>query len=122
MLKPRELAQPDPSRALDVVFSAVADPTRRAILERLAGGPATVGELAVPFEMSLPAVSKHLKVLERAGLMERQVVGREHRCRAVFEPLEGAQRWLAEREAFWDRSLERLDAFLAPQPHDEEIA
>lgn len=94
------------------VFSAVADPTRRAILARLAEGSATVSELAEPFEMSLPAVSKHIKVLERAGLLERDIVGRVHHCRARLEPLLQAEAWIAQRQAFWDRGLESLRSFL----------
>jgi DNA-binding transcriptional ArsR family regulator len=94
----------------------MADPTRRAILTRLAAAPATVGELAEPFDMSLPAVSKHLKVLERAGLLEREIVGRVHHCRAVLEPLRAAEAWMAQRQAFWDQGLESLRSFLNERP------
>ena len=103
------------------VFSAMADPTRRAILARLVEGPATVSQLAEPFDMSLPAVSKHLKVLERAGLLGREIVGRVHHCHAVIEPLKEAEAWIAQREAFWEQGLDSLRSFLAepavvPQP------
>lgn len=104
---------------LGPVFAAMSDPTRRAILTRLTEEPATVGELAEPFEMSLPAVSKHLKVLERAGLLEREVVGRVHHCHAVLEPLREAGEWIAQREAFWDQSLESLRSFLDESPKDQ---
>ena len=79
---------------LDSVFSALSDPTRRAILARLALGPSTVMELAKPFEMSLPAVSKHLKVLERTGLLAREIDGRVHHCQLMAVPMEGAASWM----------------------------
>tara|TARA_A100001037_G_C15033489_1_gene582114 strand:- start:601 stop:873 length:273 start_codon:yes stop_codon:yes gene_type:complete len=85
---------------LDRTFSALANPTRRAILARLAGGHATVGELAAPFDMSLPAVSKHLKMLEQAGLIERQRDGRRQICQISPEPLQDADAWLARYRAF----------------------
>jgi DNA-binding transcriptional ArsR family regulator len=98
--------------SLGRVFSAVADPTRRAIVARLTEGSATVSELAAPFAMSLPAVSKHLKVLEAAGLMRREVVGRVHRCHVTLEPLRAAQEWMQRRSEFWDRKLTALGDFL----------
>ena len=97
---------------LSATFSALADPTRRAILARLAGGEASVGELAAPFDMSLPAVSKHLKVLEKAGLISR---GREAQWRpARLEPmaLKGVSEWLDHYRRYWDQSFNRLDAYL----------
>jgi DNA-binding transcriptional ArsR family regulator len=100
---------PDP---LDAVFSALADPTRRAILARLTQGEASVNDLAAPFDMSLPAVSKHLKVLERAGLISR---GREAQWRpARLEPqgLHGVADWLEYYRRFWDSSFSRLDDYL----------
>jgi len=103
---------PEQGPDLSPVFAALADPTRRAILTRLADGPATVGALAEPFAMSLPAVSKHLKVLEAAGLLERRVVGRVHHCSAVSEPLGAAARWLRRRSRFWDSRLEALGDYL----------
>lgn len=93
---------------LDRVFAAIADPTRRAILTRLLEGPATVGELARPFAISAPAISKHLRVLEAAGLMERRVEGRIHHCQVVPEALDAAERWLLERHRFWDDRLAAL--------------
>jgi DNA-binding transcriptional ArsR family regulator len=97
---------------LGPIFAALADPTRRAILAQLDRGPATVGELAAPFAMSAPAVSRHLKVLEAAGLMRRDVVGRVHHCHSVPEPLRDAEAWLRERHEFWDRRLAALGDFL----------
>jgi DNA-binding transcriptional ArsR family regulator len=97
---------------LDRTFGALADPTRRAILTRLASGQATVGELAAPFEMSLPAVSKHLKVLERAGLISR---GREAQWRpAKLEPapLKEVADWVDEYRSLWEGRLDRLDEYL----------
>ncbi len=97
---------------LDRTFAALADPTRRAILARLATGEASVTELAEPFEMSLPAVSKHLKVLERAGLVRRRVQGREHVLRLEPGPLREASRWLEHYRTFWDARLDALEAML----------
>ncbi len=97
---------------LSLTFGALSDPTRRAILARLAEGEATVTELAEPFAMSLPAVSKHLKVLERAGLITR---GREAQWRPARldpEPLKEASGWLEDYRRFWDESFERLDEYL----------
>ena len=102
-----------PLPSLDRTFAALSDPTRRAILARLAQGEASVGELAAPFDVSLPAVSKHLRVLEKAGLMRRQKEGRVHRCRLVAEPLHDAVEWLAYYERFWDEKLDALAEYLA---------
>jgi DNA-binding transcriptional ArsR family regulator len=93
---------------LDAVFSALADPTRRRILTRLAQGPASITELATPFAMTLPAVSKHLRVLERAGLMRRERDGWYHRCHIETQPLEGAVAFLAKYRPFWQDTLESL--------------
>jgi DNA-binding transcriptional ArsR family regulator len=93
---------------LDAVFSALADPTRRAIVARLAAGEASVSELAKPFSFSLPAVTKHLGVLERAGLLTHRRVGRVKHCKLVSAPLRVADDWLAFYRTFWDA---RLDAF-----------
>src|SRR5262245_61325306 len=97
---------------LSTTFAALADPTRRAILARLAAGEASVTELAEPFEMSLPAVSKHLKVLERAGLIARgrQAQWRPGRLEAV--PLKDAAEWLEHYRRFWEQSLDRLEHYL----------
>lgn len=97
---------------LDRTFAALADPTRRAILSRLADSHATVGELAEPFDMSLPAVSKHLKVLEQAGLIERRRDGRRQICQVRPAPLQDADQWLARYRAFWEGSLDSLARFL----------
>jgi DNA-binding transcriptional ArsR family regulator len=97
---------------LSTTYAALADPTRRAILARLAVGEATVGELAEPFTMSLPAVSKHLKVLERAGLITRGRKAQWRPCRIQAGPLKDAARWLEHYRRFWDDSLDRLDDYL----------
>ena len=99
-------------RALDAVFAALADPTRRAILSRLAAGEASVNEIAAPFDMSQPAVSKHLKVLERAGLIERDVDRQRRPARLKAEPMAAAVRWLEEFKRFWSSSFDQLDGLL----------
>ncbi len=96
---------------LDQVFKALSDRTRRALLERLTRGPANVTELAAPFEMSLPAVSKHLRVLEGAGLVRRQIHGREHVCALEPQPLDHLGQWIAARRAHWTESLDALAAY-----------
>jgi DNA-binding transcriptional ArsR family regulator len=93
---------------LDAVFGALADPTRRALLITLARAPASISELAEPFEMSLPAVSKHIRVLERAGLVRRAVEGRVHHCSFDPRPLREADRWISSHEQFWSHQLESL--------------
>ena len=100
------------SGRLDVTFAALADPTRRAILARLASGQATVGELAAPFAMSLPAVSRHLKVLERAGLIARGREAQWRPCRLEPEPLRQVAGWIDGYRSFWEASFDRLDAYL----------
>jgi DNA-binding transcriptional ArsR family regulator len=97
---------------LDAVFHALADPTRRAMLASLAGAPHSVGELAAPYAMSLAAASKHVKALERAGLVRREVKGRMHLCRLAPEPLAGASDWLAFYRRFWSERFDVLDALL----------
>ena len=98
--------------SLSLVFRALGDPTRRAMVQRLSGGERTVGELAEPFRMSLAAASKHVRVLERAGLVRRRVQGRLHRCRLEADRLAEAQAWLARYERFWDERLDALEALL----------
>jgi len=98
---------------LDLTFAALADPTRRAILAQLAAGEATVGELAKPFAISLPAISRHLKVLEQASLIERRRDGQMRRCRLDPRPLDDATEWLAFYRKFWSASLDRLAMHLA---------
>jgi DNA-binding transcriptional ArsR family regulator len=97
---------------LSTTFAALADPTRRAILERLADGDATVGELAEPFAMSLPAISKHLSVLERAGLVAKDRDGQRRNCRITATPLKSATSWLEEYRRHWEANLDNLDAYL----------
>lgn len=97
---------------LDLIFAALADPTRRAVLARLAQGEATVMELAEPFDMSLPAVSKHLKVLERAGLISRGRDAQWRPCRLEPAPLEEARGWIDMHKRIWEESFSRLDELL----------
>jgi DNA-binding transcriptional ArsR family regulator len=106
---------------LNAVFGALADPTRRAILARLADGDQTVAELTKPFAMSQPAISRHLKVLERAGLISRTRRSTARLSHIEGEPLRDATAWLARYQAFWDARYSRLDALLAAlqEPHEE---
>jgi DNA-binding transcriptional ArsR family regulator len=97
---------------LNITFAALADPTRRAILARLSSGEASVTELAEPFEMSLPAISKHLKVLERAGLIARGREAQWRPCRLAAGPLKDAADWLEHYRRFWDESFDRLEDYL----------
>jgi len=98
---------------LGQVLAAVSDPTRRAIIDRLAGGPARVTDVASPFRMSLNAVSKHVKVLEGAGLVRRRRLGREHTLELNAEPLRDVARWAHRYAPFWNERLDRLEAFFA---------
>jgi DNA-binding transcriptional ArsR family regulator len=97
---------------LDATFAALSDPTRRAILARLAQGEATVTELAEPFPFSLPAVSKHLRVLESAGLLTREINGRIHRCRLAPEPMKTASEWIEHYRVFWEKQFDALAKYL----------
>lgn len=97
---------------LDAVFAALADPTRRAILARLASGEATVNEIAAPFEMSQPAISKHLKVLERAGLVERGIDKQRRPAKLKAQPMAEAVQWLNDFKHFWSSSFDQLDDLL----------
>ncbi len=101
-----------PPDQLSATFSALADPTRRAILARLASGEASVTEIAQPFAMSLPAVSKHLKVLERAGLIARGRAAQWRPCRLEAAPLKDAAGWLEHYRRFWEESFDRLEEYL----------
>ena len=101
-----------PSDRLSTTFAALADPTRRAILARLIAGDASVTELAEPFDMSMPAVSKHLKVLERAGLIARSRDAQWRPCRLDPAPLREVDDWMAHYRRFWSENLNRLDAYL----------
>jgi len=103
---------------LDSAFAALADGTRRAIVERLAVGEACVTDLAAPFRMSLPAVSKHLRVLESAGLVRRRRAGRAHLLSLAGEPMGAAAQWLEQHRRFWEGSFDRLAAMLAEEAKD----
>jgi DNA-binding transcriptional ArsR family regulator len=104
------------SATLDGVFAALADPVRRSIVEQLTRSDRTAGELASAFTISQPAVSKHLKVLERCGLLKRTIVGREHHLRLAPRALSSATAWLETQQRFWNASFDRLDAVLAEPP------
>ena len=110
----------DSSSNLDAVFAALANPTRRAILSRLADGQASVYEIAAPFEMSQPAVSKHLKVLERAGLIERDVDEQRRPARLNAEKMAAAADWLGEFSVFWGTSFDQLDDVLVNMKRTKE--
>jgi DNA-binding transcriptional ArsR family regulator len=99
-------------KALDDIFAALSDPTRRSILNRLTQGEATVGELAEPHDMTVQAVSKHVRKLEAAGLVRRRREGREVHCRLEMEPMRRAVSWIEEQRRFWEVRLDRLDAVL----------
>ncbi|HEX8693537.1 MAG TPA: metalloregulator ArsR/SmtB family transcription factor [Longimicrobium sp.] len=101
-----------PTDRLSATFAALADPTRRAILARLSRGEATVTELAAPFDMSMPAVSRHLKVLERAGLIERGREAQWRPCRLQAEPLKEVEDWVEQYRRHWEESFARLDEYL----------
>jgi DNA-binding transcriptional ArsR family regulator len=107
------------SDPLSVTFSALADPTRRAILARLSKGEASVNDLAAPFAMSLPAVSKHLKVLERAGLILRGRDAQWRPCKLNAEPMKQANGWLEEYRRHWEESFDRLEEYLAQLQQEE---
>nr|WP_306268324.1 metalloregulator ArsR/SmtB family transcription factor [Pararhizobium sp. IMCC3301] len=104
---------------LDALFAALADPTRRAILSRLAQGQASVNEIAAPFNISQPAVSRHLKVLQRAGLIERDVEQQRRPARLKAQTMTAAVGWLAEFKAFWGGSFDQLDDILMQMKHTE---
>ena len=108
------------SQQLDRTLGAIADPTRRAILARLARGEARVTDLAEPFDLSLNAVSKHLRVLERAGLLRREVRGREHLLSLEARPLREAAEWITAYQAFWENRLDALAAFLRKKKRRSE--
>jgi DNA-binding transcriptional ArsR family regulator len=105
---------------LDLVFQALADPSRRAMVERLCRGPASVSELARPLTMSLPAVVQHLRVLEASGLVRSEKVGRVRTCRVAPGALRTAEQWIADRRTTWERRLERLGEYLAEHPDPKE--
>ncbi len=105
---------------LDRMFHALADPTRRVMVERLSRGPTSVSELAKPFAMSLPAVVQHLKVLEESGLVRSEKVGRVRTCRIETAGMRTVEQWISERRASWERRLDRLGEFLAENPEEAE--
>ena len=107
-------------RLLDRTFGALADPTRRRILEHLAQGDRCVTDLARPYSMSLPAVSKHLRVLEKAGLVRRHRDGRVHRLRLEAAPMQQAQKWIEEYRQFWEESFDRLEEYLKELQNKEK--
>jgi DNA-binding transcriptional ArsR family regulator len=108
------------SAPVDLVFHALADPTRRAMVERLSRRPASVSELARPLAMSLPAVLQHLRVLEAGGLVHSEKVGRVRTCRIEPAALQTAERWMGERRASWERRLDRLADYLAEHPEESD--
>ena len=110
------------SPLLDRTFSALADPTRRSILANLAEGERCVTDLAKPHRMSLPAISKHLRVLEKAGLVRRKRDGRVHRLKLEAKPMQQAQQWIEEYRRFWEESLDRLDTYLKEIQSKEQQA
>jgi DNA-binding transcriptional ArsR family regulator len=110
---------PAPAANLDLTFQALADPTRRGIVERLTQGPASVSELAAPFAMSLPAVVQHLAVLEASGLVASEKVGRVRTCRVEPAAFSLAEQWIGQRRADWMRRLDRLGDHLKQHPQGE---
>lgn len=114
MLKQRESTE----REIDLLFQALGDASRRAMVDRLTRGPASVSELARPLAMSLPAVVQHLHVLEASGLVRSQKLGRVRTCTVEPAALRLAERWIADRRTFWERSLDQLGAYLA-EDHDQ---
>ncbi len=103
---------PGTERQLDLIFRALGDRTRRTLLARLAENPAMITELAEPFAMSLPAVSRHIRVLERAGLVAREVDGRVHHCSLSAAPLKNAEKWIAQYRCFWEGTLDSLARYV----------
>ena len=98
---------------LNAVFAALSDPTRRRMIERLAFRPMSVGEMSEGLEISQPGISKHVRILERAGLLKRRIIGRVHRCELRPHAMEAASAWADEQLRFWSGTLDRLDAYLA---------
>ena len=107
-------------RGLDLAFGALSHPIRRGILARLATGEATVAQLADPFKVSAPAITKHLRVLEDAGLLSRKKQGREHRCKLEAEKMKDAQAWIERQRALWNERLDRLDEYLKEMKHGKD--
>ena len=105
-----------PTDNLDLAFAALAHPIRRGILARLSSGEATVSELARPFRVSAPAISRHMRILEQAGLLSRRKLGREHRCRLEQRGMDRAQAWIERQRAFWNDRLDALERYLKENP------
>lgn len=103
-------------RQLDLSFSALAHPIRRGILARLSTGDATIAELARPFKVSAPAISKHMRILEQAGLLSRKIEGREHHCRLEQKRMKEAQEWIEAHRKFWNDKLDALERYLKENP------
>jgi DNA-binding transcriptional ArsR family regulator len=112
MLSRRKVIRSSSEARLDLVFRALGDRTRRALLRNLARGPAMITELAEPFRMSFPAVSRHIRVLERARLVRRTVDGRVHRCTLRAEPLRHAEQWILHYRRFWEGTLDALAGYV----------
>jgi len=108
------------SAALDLMYSALADGGRRAMIARLAKGPASVSELAKPLKMSMPAVMKHLNLLEESGFVTTEKIGRVRTCKLEPKKLDAAQTWLARQRSLWDARLDRMDAFVLRMGDDDE--
>ncbi len=111
---------PNKTEVLDDVFHALADPTRRAVLTHLSRGPASVSDLAQPFEMALPSFLQHLKVLEESGLIESKKSGRVRTCQMTPKSLTAAETWIAEQRAVWEGRLDRLEAYLVELKAEED--
>lgn len=120
MLSSTNASRTSPAAQLDLVFKALGDQTRRELLSRLAAGPAMVSQLAEPFDMSLPAVGKHLRVLENAGLLERSITGRVHQCSLNALPLRSAEKWLMLYQRFWGETLDSLNEYFQSDADDED--
>lgn len=105
---------------LNAVFGALSDPIRRGIVERLGRGEASVGELAEPYNVSAPAISRHLRVLESAGLIERRKQGRIHHCRICPQTVEQASQWIETQRAFWNRQFDQLESYLGAPPKTQK--
>lgn len=119
MLSSAKESWASPQEHLDLVFKALGDQTRRKLLARLSEGPAMVTELAKPFDMSLPAVGKHLRVLEKAGLVGRTITGRVHRCELNALPLKNAGDWLNHYQMFWNVTLDALSGYIQQESDNE---
>jgi DNA-binding transcriptional ArsR family regulator len=108
------------SAQLDLMFQALADPSRREMLERLCRGPASVSDLAAPFEMSLPAVLQHLQVLEQSGLVKTEKIGRVRTCKVETKALRSVEQWISARRTAWEARFDRLGAYLAEEAAAEK--